>query len=157
MKKTNIILICVLIAFVWLPIAYYFWIEKPSIEREKFEYQKKLDQERERMEAQEKIDKRAAEAERESNYTDCITQAENEYNNNFVTYCWLWYSDCKNQVDDWNRSLDWYPTLSHMRKTYAECDKFMYRDWQCTMYDKHKQEREQKYKDAISRCDKLYY
>lgn len=156
MKNFLMWVIAVTILVIWWSIAYYYWYSLPKIEREKLEYQKEQARKEEERLKQEKIEKEEQEVIKWQQYMSCINQAENTYNSNLEKYCNFSYSECKNNVDDYNRSFDGFPSLSHMKKTsYAECDKFIYKDWQCLLYDKYSEKREQEYKDALSKCSNI--
>ena len=152
MKKTNTILLICLITLVWLPVAYYYWIALPSLEREKFEYQKKLDQEAKDKKAQEEYDKWLDEENNKKNYRECITQADIQYNNELESVCEQSYKFCINSIDNWNSTMWKYDGM----KNYSECDEHKYKDWWCTFYVNLNEYRETKHKEALDRCEKMY-
>lgn len=148
----NTLLICTAIVVIWLPILYYYWIALPSLEREKFEYQKKLDQEEKDKKAQDEYNKQIAEETRKQNYMDCINDAEYQYDMDLYDVCEASYNFCIESVDSYNALwLTYYPQRSH-----DECEKHKMKDWQCIIYEQLNEGRETRHKDALAKCEKLY-
>ena len=151
-KQTLFIGIAFIILF--LPMAYYYGYAKPHLEREKFEYQKRQDQELKDKKAQEEYDKRVEENEKKQNYDNCIKQADIEYNNTLISVCEASYKLCVENVDSYNALwLTYYP-----KKTYDECEKFKfnYEDNSCMFYEQFNKGREENYKTALDKCERLY-
>jgi len=149
MKKKLIWIVVILVA---LPVAYYYWIAKPSLEREKFEYQKRLDQEEKDKKAQEEYDKRVAEQERKEKYENCIRLADVQYDADLESVCNLSYDFCIDSIKNWNNTVwkyNWY-------KNNSECDKHKFVNWGCAFYVQLNEPRETRYKQALERCDIQY-
>ena len=169
MKKGYIILIISLFIVLLIPIAYYFMYALPQhnkelqqIEKDKLEYQKELDRldrereqerieqerkDKERKEQQEQERIRQEKLEKERNYYNCIETANKWREDNFKSYCELWYKTCTDNIDYWNNLIP----NSH---SYSECEDYKFKNNECLMKDNYAQEWKEWYERQLKMCDR---
>ncbi len=148
-EKNKIILIIWLIVFT--PIAYYFFYALPKHNTSILEYQKEKDRiENERIE-NEKYEK-------ENSYSSCLEQAEEQKSLDRENYCNAWYKECTIIIDEYNKEYwntyeyDW----TSRRKSYAECEKFAYKNWWCMIKTEYWNKIDKSFEDAKETCLKIY-
>lgn len=164
MKKNYIFLIVWWFLILFIPIAYYFCYALPQhnlalqkIEQDRLDYQKEKDRKAEEAKELEQLRIEREKEEKLERYQDCISAATRDYNNNLSGYCNMWYQECKQNIDDYNRNLsqkyDYY--WNSNEKWYWDCEKYKFKNNQCFLWDKYSKERENAYERAIKYCETL--
>ena len=121
--------------------------QKLKIEEDKAAYEKaKIDLERQTREIEERNRQREKE-EKEANYHNCIETANRWREENFKSYCELWYKTCTEDIDYWNN-------LIPNSRSYSECEDYRFKNNECKMKNNYAQEWKEWYERQLKMCDR---